>query len=107
VKENTMAAEMSTSPDGRFVLQQLTTIEWIVVDASLAPNDPHRTLACVYEVDENEYDVLWLRDLALPTTYMRPTDVLDDIYRATHRRHAPARKPIPIPHRAPLRVAVP
>ncbi|KHK97859.1 hypothetical protein LK09_09685 [Microbacterium mangrovi] len=93
---------MSTSRDGRFALQQLTSIEWIVVDTALDANDPHRTLACVYEADQFEYDVLWLRDLALPTKYMCPTDVLDDISRAMRRgSRVPSRKPIPIPHRAP------
>jgi len=91
--------------NGRFALHRMSSIEWIIVDTSQDRNSPHRTVACIYEVDELEYDVTWLRDLGLPTTYMSPADVLDDIRKATDRStRIPSRKPIPIPHRPPLAV---
>ena len=88
--------------NSRFALQQLTSIEWIVVDESCTPNDPQRTVACIYEVDTLEYDVIWLRDLGLATKFMSPLDVIDEIVRTTQRSTvAASRKPVPIPHHAP------
>ncbi len=100
-----MTVDLLSRRNGRFALQRMTSIEWIVVDTSQSPDSGHRTVACIYEVDELEYDVTWLRDLGLPTKYMSPADVPDDIRKATDRwTRIPSRKPIPIPHRAPTAV---
>lgn len=89
----------------RYVLQQLTPIEWIVVDTTRGPGDPYRTVACVYESDASEYDVIWLRDLGLPATWASPEEALRAIRLASDRpTRVPSRKPVPIPHRPPLRV---
>jgi hypothetical protein len=89
----------------RYVLQQLTPIEWIVVDTSRGPGDPYRTVACVYETEQAAYDVIWLQDLGLPATWTSPQDVLHAIRRNAERpTRIPSSKPIPIPHRPPLRV---
>lgn len=86
----------------RFVLQQLTPVEWIIVDTSCEPHDPHRTIACIREIGAAEYESLWLRNLALPTVYRSPQRVLDDVIRvARHPSRVPSRKPVPIPHLAP------
>ena len=86
----------------RFVLQQLTPVEWIIVDSSRDPHDPHRTVACIHEVAAAEYEAIWLRHLGLPSTYSSPRRVLDDVVRvAGHPSRVPARKPVPIPHLAP------
>ena len=87
----------------RFALQQLTPIEWIVVDMSRDPGDPHRTVACIYESGASEYGVIWLRDLGLPASWRSPQDVLRTIRaNSEHPTRSPSRKPIPIPHRPPL-----
>jgi len=100
-----MAADLLPRRNGRFALQRMSSIEWIVVDGSHGPRSPRRTVACIYEVDEFEYDVTWLRDLGLPTKYMSPADVLEDIRKAADRStRIPSQKPIPIPHRPPLAV---
>ncbi|WP_022900703.1 hypothetical protein [Humibacter albus] len=88
----------------RFTLQQLTPTEWIIVDANCDPGDPSRTVACVYEADQYQYGAVWLRDLGLPMTWTSPHDVLRGIRQnSEHPTHVPSRKPIPIPHRRPLR----
>lgn len=88
----------------RYVLQQLTPIEWIVVDTSRGPGDPYRTVACIYESDASEYDVIWLCDLGLPSAWSSPHEVLRAIRLASeHPARIRSRKPIPIPHRQPLR----
>ncbi|MBD3943592.1 hypothetical protein IF188_18020 [Microbacterium sp. NEAU-LLC] len=86
----------------RFVLQQLTPVEWIIVDASCAVDDPHRTVTCIREISSAEYEAVWLRHLALPVIYASPRAVLDDVIRvAAHPSRVPSRKPVPIPHLAP------
>jgi hypothetical protein len=86
----------------RFVLQRLTPVEWIVLDTSRDQNDPHRTIACVYEEGAAGYEVIWLRDLGLPSTSESPQRVLDDVRRVDgHHGRIPSRKPVPIPHRPP------
>lgn len=92
----------------RFTLQQLTPVEWIVVDTNRGPGDPYRTTACIYESDQSEYDVIWLQNLGLPSTYKSPHEVVRDIQQNTERPTLiPSRKPIPIPHRPPLPIARP
>ncbi|MGN6218454.1 MAG: hypothetical protein ACTHNQ_03035 [Microbacterium sp.] len=90
----------------RFTLQQLTPVEWIIVDRSREQHDPHRTVACIHEAREGEYEIVWLRRLGLPSSYPSPQQVLDDVVRvASHPLWVPSRKPVPIPHLAPPRVA--
>lgn len=97
-----MAIDRPIGSNTRFTLQQITPIEWIVVDGLCGLNDPRRTVACIYEVDEFECDVIWLRDLGLPSTYASPIEVLDDIRDTADRRtRVASQKPIPIPHRPP------
>ena len=96
---------MSGEVNRRYELRRLTPIEWIILDLSRGENDPRRTVACIYEVDEFECDVIWLRDLDLRRSYHRPEDVLDAVLRATASPSIdPSRKPRPIPHRPPVAV---
>lgn len=89
----------------RYLLQQLTPIEWIVVDTSRGPGDPYRTVACLYETDGSEYDTIWLQDLGLPATWASPQEALQAIRLHSGRStRIPSRTPIPIPHRHPVRV---
>lgn len=94
---------MSAMPDPRFELRKITETEWLILDHRYDSNDSRRTVACVYQLDAVEVEVLWLRDLPLAMSYMSAADVLEDV----QRFHAPARdrRPIPIPHRPPLATA--
>lgn len=86
----------------RFTLQQLTPVEWIIVDASCEQHDPHRTVVCIHETRQGEYETIWLRHLGLPSSYPSPRQVLDDVVRvASHPSRVPSRKPVPIPHLSP------
>ena len=67
----------------QFELRKLTPIEWIIIDVSLSENDPARTVACIYEVDTLECDVIWLRDLGLPAKYATADEVLEEVIRAS------------------------
>jgi len=94
---------MSPTANSRFELRRLTGIEWIIIDTTLPENHPYRTVACVYEVDDLEYDVVWLRDLDLRAQYSSPEEVLEDVVRA-HDVVSRSRstRPIEIPHLPPL-----
>jgi len=82
---------MQPMRQSRFELRRVTSCEWIIVDRSRAEDDPDRTVACVYALDEFECDVVWLRDLNLPVAYMTPADVLEDVVRVSENRHRTAR----------------
>lgn len=88
--------------DVRFELRRLTSIEWVILDASLPENDPRRTVACIYEVDTLEYDVIWLRDLGLRNQYASPSEVVECVVAASIAplRHR-SQRPVPIPHVPP------
>lgn len=94
---------MSHTTNARFELRRLTGIEWIILDTALPENHPHRTIAFVYEVDDLEYDVVWLRDLNLRAQYASPEEVLEEVVRvsdvASRSRSA---RPVEIPHLPPL-----
>ncbi|WP_084695405.1 hypothetical protein [Microbacterium trichothecenolyticum] len=95
---------MSTEPNPRFELRRVTSIKWLIEDLSLPESHPERVVAHVYEVDDLEYDVVWLRDLGLAEHFMCPSDVLDAVIdRVTAPRLPAARRPIPIPHLPPIR----
>lgn len=94
---------MSALPDPRFELRKITDAEWVLLDHRYDQNDSRRTVACVYQVDAVEVEVVWLRDLPLATSYMSAIDALEDL----QRFHSPRRagRPIPIPHLPPLATA--
>ena len=94
---------MCTMPDPRFELRKITDTEWRILDHRYAQDDSRRTVACVYQVDAVEVEVVWLRDLPLASSYMSAADVLEDV----QRFHAPRRagRPILIPHLPPLATA--
>lgn len=92
---------MSEMPDPRFELRKVTDTEWLIVDHKYAAHDARQTVACIYQVDIVEVDVLWLRDLPLATSYMSPGEVLSDLQRF-HNPPSRATAPIAIPHLPPL-----
>lgn len=83
---------MLSVAESRFELRRVTPSEWIIVDLSCDERDPHRTVACVYAIDEFECDVVWLRDMNLPIAYMSPADVLEDVVRADQPSHRVPRR---------------
>lgn len=94
---------MSAMPDPRFELRKITDSEWLILDHRYAPNDSRQTVACVYQVDAVEVEVVWLRDLPLAGCYMSAADVLEDVQRFHSARRAG--RPVPIPHLPPLATA--
>ncbi|MDQ0729129.1 hypothetical protein [Microbacterium sp. W4I20] len=87
-------------PEARFELREAAEKEWLVLDHKYPANDPRRTVGCVYEVDEYEVEVMWIRALPVATRYMSPIEVLEDV-RQLHERSRSTR-PITIPHLPPL-----
>ncbi|WP_029259898.1 MULTISPECIES: hypothetical protein [unclassified Microbacterium] len=92
-------------PDPRFELRKITDTEWLILDHRYAQNDSRRTVACIYEVDAAEVEVVWLRDLPLASSYMTAADVWEDVQRFHAPRRAGRPIPIPIPHHPPLATA--
>lgn len=91
---------MSELPEARFELRKVAEKEWLILDHKYAANDPRRTVGCVYEVEEYEVEVMWLRTLPTATRYMSPTEALEDVRRLHDRSRST--RPIPIPHLPPL-----
>jgi hypothetical protein len=87
--------------DPRFELRQVTETEWLILDHKYAAHDARQTVACVYQVDTVEVDVLWMRDLPLSASYMSADDVLQDLLRF-HATPDRTTAPIAIPHLAPF-----
>jgi hypothetical protein len=87
--------------DPRFDLRKVTDTEWLILDHKYASPDPRQTVACVYQVDTVEVDVVWMRDLPLANSYMSAADVLGDVLRF-HATPDRTTAPIPIPHLPPL-----
>lgn len=90
----------------RFELRRLTRMEWVIIDGTLSENDPDRTVACIYEVDELEYDAIWLRELDLARTYASPQEVLAAVIRASGGRRR-SQRPVPIAHVPPADDRIP
>lgn len=91
---------MSAMPDPRFELKKITDTEWLIHDHRYRSNDARRTIACLYQLDPNDIEVVWLRDLPLAARYMNPFEVLDEVRQFYAQERA--RRPITIPHIPPL-----
>lgn len=90
--------------DPRFELRQVTETEWLILDHKYAAHDARQTVACVYQVDTVEVDVLWMRDLPLANSYMSAGDVLSDLQRF-HSAPDRSTAPIAIPHLSPFAIS--
>lgn len=93
---------MAAMPDPRFALKKITDTEWLIYDRRYGLNDARRTIACLYQLDPTDVEVVWLQDLPLAERYMSPFDVLEDVQRFYARERS--RRPIPIPHMPPSNV---
>jgi len=94
---------MTEPADARFELRRVAEREWLILDHKYATDDPRRTVGCVYEVEEYEVEVMWMRSIPAATRYMSPIEVLDDVRRL--HENSRSTRPIPIPHRPPLPAA--
>lgn len=72
---------MSGKHAHRFELRQITDTEWLILDHLYSPNDARRTVACLYQPDPDEVEVVSVRDLPLSTYYMTPEEALEDVRR--------------------------
>ncbi len=90
---------MSDVPEPRYVMNRLTSSEWLINDLRYPANDTRHVVACVYELEETEVEVTWLRELPLASRYGSVFDVLADV----ERLHSPVRAtgPIALPARPP------
>ncbi|WP_174521367.1 hypothetical protein [Microbacterium hydrocarbonoxydans] len=88
-------------PDPRFELRKVTETEWLILDRRYEAHDARQTVACIYQVDAVEVDVLWLRNLPLASSYMSAEDVLSDLQRF-HNPPSRSTAPIRIPHLPPI-----
>jgi len=95
---------MSAMPDPRFELRKVTETEWLILDRRYEAHDARQTVACIYQVDAVEVDVLWLRNLPLASSYMSADDVLSDLQRF-HNPPSRSTAPIRIPHLPPITAA--
>lgn len=91
---------MSVDPDPRYVLRRITPSEWVINDLKFGADDPRQVVACVYELDQTEVEVVWLRDLPLAIRYSSPFEVLEEVERLQGASRAT--RPIAIPHLPPL-----
>lgn len=91
---------MSGDPDPRYVLRRITSSEWVINDLRFGPDDTRHVVACVYELDPTEVEVVWLRDLPLAIRYTTPFEVLEEVERL--QGVSRATRPVAIPHLPPL-----
>lgn len=98
---------MSTDPTTRFRMRRVTSIKWLIEDLSLPETHQERVVAHVYEADDLEYDVVWLRELGLAEHWMAPSEVLNAVIdKVLHQSRPAERRPVPIPHLPPIRERV-
>ncbi|WP_137772167.1 MULTISPECIES: hypothetical protein [Microbacterium] len=90
---------MTGLPDPRFDLRKVAEYEWLILDHRYEANDPRRTVGCIYQVDEYEVEVMWMREIPAATRYMSPIEVLENV-RLLETRNRSTR-PTPIPHQPP------
>lgn len=92
---------MTVDPDPRYVLRRITPSEWVINDHRFGADDPRHVVACVYELDPAEVEVVWLRDLPLAIRYSSPFEVLEEVERL-QGGVSRATRPVAIPHLPPL-----
>ncbi|MFB7893287.1 hypothetical protein ACFC1I_13885 [Microbacterium sp. NPDC056044] len=85
-----------TGNRSQFELRTDAPGEWVIIDTRYHPRHADRTVARIWEVDTNQCEVAWMRDLARPTRYATAHDALADLDITPQRT-----KPVPIPHLAP------
>jgi hypothetical protein len=88
---------MDLGPHPRFEAKQVNDLEWVVHDLTYDESDPRRVIAHIWQADLDEYEVTWVRGLALDRWYHSVHSVLEDVVARMPNRT----KPIPIPHRPP------
>lgn len=94
---------MSLIDDRRFSLRRITPIEWSIRDDRYLPGDARGVVARIYQVENYEVEVAWLRDLPLMRLYGTVYEVLDEV-RRIHTKRTQSDRPKPIPHMRPFGV---
>ena len=94
---------MARSANLRFELKRLTSTEWVINDNWFTLNDPRRTVACVDQVYDDEVEVVWLRELSLPSRYPSVNAVLSDVSRTVTASTKPMPDSAPAPDGAARR----
>lgn len=84
-----------------YELSRVDEHHWLIHDHSASPHDAAHLVACIHIAGEDDVEVLWLRDVPLPTRYATAGDVLDDLVMWTTRSRGGSR-PVPIPARPPV-----
>lgn len=85
----------------RFILRKVTPREWVIVDESVAENDPRRPVACIYATGRTGFSAIWLRELNLDCGgFSSPQEALDHARRAAMERPRSTR-PVPSAHVPP------
>lgn len=93
-------------PADMLELRKVGEREWVIYDRAFPLDDSRSVIACVTETTEDLAEVVWLQPSALPTLYLSPAEVLEDLMRsrsAHSRRAAPHTIPaLPPPTRRRL-----
>lgn len=87
-----------------FDLRRVSEREWVIYDRRFAMNDARCVVACVWNADDDDVEVVWLDGHALPTRYASVDAVMADLT-VTSQRRAGGTRPIEIPHLPPPRLA--
>lgn len=95
---------MSTTMEPTFEMKRVTPVEWVITDHRFPADDSRHSVACVYELEVDEVEVVWLREYPLALRYESPVAVLEDLNRLDSRRLARELRPIArMPRQRPIR----
>ena len=92
---------MEANNFGELELRRISPRELVVHDLSFPLDDSRSVVARIRATDDDVVEVEWQRGTSLPSVYLSPEDVLDDLIR--HRdAGARSRRPEEIPHLPPF-----
>ncbi|HWM17545.1 MAG TPA: hypothetical protein VNP97_13260 [Microbacterium sp.] len=96
-----MIKTVAASAPGCLELLRIDADHWIIQDDAYPASDARHVVACVYETDDGDFEVVWLSaEVPLPTYYRNAGDVLEDLARWRGHTHG---RPVEIAHFPPLR----
>lgn len=84
-----------------FMLRRVSGTEWLIQDLSYAQTDARHVVACIEETPDGDVEIVWLREVPLPARHLNAQAVLSDLRCWAARQ--PGERPVPIPHRPPIR----
>ena len=86
-----------------YELRRVSDREWLIYDVRFPMNDARCLVACIWQSDEDEAEVVWIDGRSRPTTYVSPEAVMEDLTLAAVGGSGGTR-PIEIPHLPPPRL---